>query len=343
MTRLSSVVLLLFVILVSCYQGQAQEGQSDLFPQIEPYKTGHLQVSEIHQLYWELVGNPQGTPVIFLHGGPGGMSTPGMRRYFDPQEYHVLLFDQRGSGRSKPFAEHRENTTDHLIEDINKLREHVGFKGKAILHGGSWGSTLAVAYAERYPDLVSGMVLRGVFLASQAEIDHFYHGGTRFIFPRNYQRLLSIIPNPEQKNYPEQLYRMITEGDEDTRKKAVDTWAAYEIRMVSLDMTDEQCSKIVDQYDMSSFSLMENYYMMNLCFLEDGQLLENADKIADIPTFIVNGRFDVICPPITAVALADKLNDVKLVLPVAAHSTEEPGIRDALLAGMEWVHSRIKK
>lgn len=322
---------------------EAQQLSDLLFPEIEPRETGYLQVSEIHSLYWELVGNPEGIQVVYLHGGPGGMASPVNRQFFDPEKYNVLLFDQRGAGRSKPVAEWKDNNTQVLIEDINTLRDHVGFDGPAIIFGGSWGSTLGVAYAEAYPELVSGLVLRGVFLGSKAEIDHFYHGGVVPLFPDNFKRLQAVIPNPESLNYPEQLFNVMEKGDKEARKRAINAWAWYEIRMVALDITDEMCDQFVQSGDMSSFSVLENYYMMNGCFVDDEQLLKNADRIAHIPTFIVNGRFDMICPPVTALKLAEKIDTVKVELPVAAHSYHEPPIAKALLNGLDWVVDHIKK
>jgi proline iminopeptidase len=302
-----------------------------------------LKVSDMHELYWEMVGNPAGTPVIVLHGGPGGSAGPHMRQFFDPEKCNVLLFDQRGAGRSRPLAEWRDNNTQLLVEDINRLRDHVGIRGKALLFGGSWGSTLAVAYAEAYPELVAGLVLRGIFTAARKEIDYFYHGGAALFYPKNFEQLQSIVPNPEVKNYPQQLFDMTQSDDPKVRKKAITGWAYYEIRMVSLQMTEEQCRQIVEQYDMTPFSVLENYYMANDCFLPDDQLLRNADRIAHIPTFIVNGRFDAICPPQNAYALASKLLTVKLELPIAAHSDQEPSIADAMKRGVEWVMGQVKK
>jgi proline iminopeptidase len=338
-----TLFLLAVTVLLLTIPAEAQFSHLDeiLHPAVEPRESGYLKVSEIHELYWELVGNPEGIQVIFLHGGPGGGISPLNRRFFDPEKYNVLLFDQRGAGQSRPAAEWRENNTDLLIEDINRLREHVGFSGPAIIFGGSWGSTLGVAYAETYPELVSGLVLRGVFLASRAEIDHFYHGGVVPFFPENFKRLQSILPNPEEKNYPEQLFTLMEEGDEQTRQEAIDHWAYYEIRMVSLDMTAEIAQGFVDQGDMTTFSVLENWYMMNGCFLEDEQLLNNAGRIAHIPTYIVNGRYDAICPPVTAIALAEKLNTVKLDIPVAAHSWHEPPMAHGLMSGLEWVAGQV--
>lgn len=333
-----------YVILYFCTASllQAQPDESGLYPMTQPLRSGYIEVSEEHELYWEVCGIEEGLPVIVLHGGPGGTAGPDMRRFFDPDEFKVILFDQRGAGRSRPKGEWKENTTQLLIEDINKLRDHLGVKGKAMLFGGSWGTTLAVAYAEAHPDRVCGMVLRGVFLGSRAEIDHFYHGGVAKFFPENFAKLKQLVPAPERKDYPRQLFEMTQSRDPEVRRRAIEGWAYYEIRMASLQMTDERCLKIVTNYDMTAFSVLENHYMMNACFLEEGQLLKNAEKIAHIPTFIVNGRFDVICPPITACALADRLETKKLELTPAGHSQLEAPTIAALMNGVKWVAERME-
>lgn len=318
---------------------------SPLHPMIEPLRSGHFRVSDLHELYWEVVGNPDGVPVIVLHGGPGGSAGPANRRFFDPERFHVLLFDQRGAGRSRPKGEWRDNNTQLLVEDINRLRAHAGFDGKAILFGGSWGTTLALAYAESHPERVSGIVLRGVFLATRDEIDHFYHGGASRFFPENWNRLREIIPEPERLDYPAQLFELITGDDPALRERAIEGWAHYEIRMSSVGMTDEATRAIIERYrdHMMPFALLENYYMMNGCFLEEGQLLRDADRIADIPTFIVNGRLDPICPPRTAYELAQRLERVKLELPeMSGHSQDEPESLAALVRGVEWVADQIE-
>jgi proline iminopeptidase len=317
------------------------EAKDELYPLVEPLRTGYLRVSDRHELYWEVCGREDGVPVIVLHGGPGASAGPDMRRFFDPDRFKIILFDQRGAGRSRPIAEWRENTTQLLVEDINTLRGHLGVTGKAMLFGGSWGTTLAVAYAEEHPELVGGMVLRGVFLASRGEIDHFYHGGTAAFFPENFAKLQGIMPRPESRDYPRQLFAMIESGDKAARSRAIKGWAYYEIRMARMSMTAEYCREIVEKYDMTAFSVLENYYMMNGCFLEEGQLLRDTGRIAHIPTFIVNGRYDVICPPSTAHALASRLETVRLELTIAGHSQSEPENTAALVRGVRWVAERI--
>jgi proline iminopeptidase len=324
--------------------GSSSRPATVLYPEIEPLRSGHLQVSDLHELYWETVGNPEGIPAIVLHGGPGGIAGPEMRRFFDPGRFHVLLFDQRGAIRSRPAAEWRENTTQDLVEDINFLRDHVGMEGPALLFGGSWGTTLAVAYAEAYPELVSGIVLRGVFLATRAEIDHFYHGGAAVLFPENWERLRGLLPAPERLDYHRQLFELITGDDRSRQQEAVEGWAWYELRMSSLDMTDEKADDAIRRYreSLRPFSLLENFYMMNDCFLEEDQLLRDAGRIAHIPTFIVHGRFDAICQPRSAYELSRRLDRVHLEFTQAGHAQGEPPTTEALVRGVEWVADQME-
>jgi len=339
-------VTVVWIALILAFTGcTPQQEESPLYPPIEPLRSGTLQVSDRHELYWEVCGNPEGIPVIALHGGPGGSAGPGMRRFFDPERFYMLLFDQRGAGRSQPAGEWRDNTTQLLIEDINRLREEVGIEGKAILFGGSWGTTLALAYAEAYPELVAGIVLRGVFLATRQEIDHFYHGGTAVMFPDNWDRLRKILPEPESYTYPRQLFNMATGDDPVARKKAIEGWAYYELRMASIYMTDERAEEMIREYSdhLMPFSVLENYYMMNNCFLEEGQILRDVDRIAHIPTFIVHGRFDAVCHPRSAFELAGRLQRVKLELPAAAgHMQDEPPTTEALVRGVRWVADQLQ-
>lgn len=315
-----------------------EEGELRLFPDSRPYRTGRLKVSKIHQLYFELAGTPDGTPLVVLHGGPGGRAGAFTRQFFDPRRFKVLLFDQRGAGRSRPRAEYRENTTQLLIADIDALRDHLGFDEPVILFGGSWGSTLAVAYAETYPEKVAGLVLGGVFLCSKAEIDHFYHGGTAPFFPKNFAALQAVLHNSDRHDYPAQLFAMITGEDQAMSKRAIDAWATYEIRMTRMDMTDVMAKRIVTGSNFEAFSTLENHYMMNECFLEEGQLLRDAGAISHIPASIVNGRHDVICPPKTAVALARRIKRSKLeIVPLAAHSGRDEPLAEARLRGIDWV------
>lgn len=325
--------LALAFLCACCLSAGSQENIS-LWPNIEPYETGYLKVSDIHEIYYELCGNPDGRPVFMLHGGPGGSSSPYMRRFCNPEKFLIVLHDQRGSGKSRPFAEVRENTTWHLVEDIETLRKHLGLDS-IIIFGGSWGSTLGLAYAETYPEHVSGMVLRGIFTATQAEIDHFYHGGVATFFPETYEKFISALPDPEPESMPAYLMQLIEEGDSAAAAKYARVWAEYEIKLSSLSVPDEQLERIMQDFDPLAFGTLENYYMANRCFLEEGQLLRDAHKITDIPLVLVNGRYDMICPPVTAWRLHRLLPASKLVIAEGAgHWMGDKPVQDALLRAM---------
>ena len=332
----SCLLCLMFTLVAAVSRSAGDEQkQSPLWPEIEPYETGFLQVSDVHKLYYELCGNPEGTPVIVLHGGPGGRCSPYYRRFFDPEKFFIILHDQRGAGRSEPYAEIEQNDTWELIEDINRLRAHVGVEGKVVLFGGSWGSTLGLAYAEAWPGNVSGLVLRGVFTATQAEIDHFYHGGVRPLFPEAYDRLLASLPDPDRRPLPEYLFELIESGDEEARRKYAYEWARYELRIAALNFSDEQVEEFLANYNPLAFARLENYYMANSCFLEEGQLLREAGRLGDIRVIMVNGRYDVVCPPVTAYTLDAKLANSKLVIAEASgHWMGEPAIESALIEAM---------
>ena len=324
--------IIIFTLVLGCFFCvTACEAGAKLWPPLKPYKTDYLRVSQLHKIFYQLGGNPEGKPAMVIHGGPGGGCSPDMFRFFNPDKFHIVLHDQRGAGQSQPYAETRENTIQLLVEDIEKLRSHLSLE-KVLLFGGSWGSTLALAYAETYPQNVSGMVLRGVFTGSRPEIDHFYHGGTARYFPENYEKLLQHIDHPEVKNYPAQLLEKIRSADPATRKKCALAWGKYEIKMASLLMPDKMVDDIFEEWDPYDFALLENYYMANNCFLEDGQLLNNAGKLKDIPMTIVNGRYDVICPPITAYKLHKKLPNSKLIIVErAGHSASAEPLRTFLV------------
>jgi proline iminopeptidase len=322
--------IIIIPLLFSLY-GTTCEAGSKLWPPLKPYKTDYLQASQLHKIFYQLGGNPEGKPVMVIHGGPGGGCSPDMFRFFNPDKFHIILHDQRGAGQSQPYAEIKENTIQYLVDDIEKLRTHLGL-GRVLLFGGSWGSTLALAYAETYPQNVSGMVLRGIFMGSSAEIDHFYHGETARYFPENYERLLKHIDQREKKNYPAQLLEKIQSPDSATRKKYALAWAKYEIKMAALQISDKMVDDIFKEWNPYDFALLENYYMANNCFLEEGQLMKNADKLRDIPMTIVNGRYDVICPPITAYNLHKKLPNSKLIIVErAGHSASAEPLRTVLV------------
>lgn len=334
MMRRLIVPIIFFAIFFSLIYAGGEDSHG-LFPKLQPYKTGYLKVSDLHEIYYQLGGNPKGKPVMFLHGGPGGGCWEDDFRYFNPQKFNIILHDQRGAAKSKPYGEIKENTTQLLVQDVEKLRQFLNL-GKVILFGGSWGSTLALAYAETYPQNVSGIVLRGVFTATQAEIDHYYLGGTEKFFPKAYQEFKSYIPHPENKNYAAQMVEKLQSPDEAIRDKYARAWAKYEIKIALLEIPDEAVDKLIEGWKPWAFSIIENYYMANNCFLKEGQLLDNASKLENIPMIIVNGHYDTICPPITAYKLHQKLPKSRLVIVErAGHSVSEPGITAALLEAMK--------
>jgi proline iminopeptidase len=327
----SKSVGMLFGLLLLLGSVGGYAGQLGLWPEIEPFETGYLSVSDTHDIYYEVCGNPDGKPVFVLHGGPGGSSSPYMRRFFDPDRFLIVLHDQRGCGKSRPYGEIRANTTWDLVGDIEQLRKHLKL-GEILLFGGSWGSTLALAYAETYPSNVSGMVLRGIFTGTDAEIDHFYHGGVGKTFPEAYERLLHSLPDPDRRPLPAYLYELIANADSAGKMAYSKAWAAYELKVCSLNFPDYQLERVVGGFDSYAFALLENYYMANRCFLEEGQLLRDAGEVKDIPTVLVNGRYDVICPPINAYRLSLLLPNSDLVIAEGAgHWMGEKPVEEALL------------
>jgi proline iminopeptidase len=329
--RTRTLFLGLALLLSACAAEGPDRRAEQLWPAIEPFETGYLEVSPLHEIYYELSGNPEGTPVFGLHGGPGGRSSPYMRRFFDPDRYLIVLYDQRGAGKSRPYGELRENDTWALVEDIESLRTRLGLD-RIVLFGGSWGSTLALAYAETHPERVAALVLRGVFTATQAEIDHFYHGGAAAFFPDVYERFLAELPEPDRRPLPAYLYELIVSSDTPERERYCLAWGKYEVKMAALNISDQAVADIFAEEEPCTFALFENYYMTHRCFLEEGQLLENAGRLAGIPTWLVNGRYDAICPPRAAHELQKRIPGSELVIAEGAgHWMGEPEIEQALL------------
>jgi len=331
---LGLVILGIAAVLGLSKANQPQSGPTALWPGIEPFRTGDLKVSEIHTIHYELCGNPKGKPVMVLHGGPGAKSSPYYRRFFDPAKFLIVLYDQRGCGLSRPLFELRENTTQELVGDIEKLRLHLGL-GKTILFGGSWGTTLALAYAETHPEAVAGLVLRGVFTSTQAELDHYYKG-VRSFFPDAYDKLAGVLGEAPS---PQALLRLVQSKDEAERKKGARAWVEYEFKIGELTAKDMDIVRMLLAPGLAdtiySLGLIENYYMANRCFLEEGQLLRDAGKLKDIPAVIVNGRYDMICPPVTAYTLHRLMPKSRLIIAEASgHSLNEPAIEKALLNAM---------
>lgn len=305
----------------------------ELYPEIEPYATGMLDVGDGHRMYWECSGNPNGYPALFVHGGPGSGTSPKQRRFFDPAVYKIILLDQRGSGKSEPFASLEANTTWHLVADMEKLRAHLGVD-KWLVFGGSWGSTLALAYAQTHPERVSHLVLRGIFMLRKAEIDFFYQGpGTNFYFPDAWQDYEEQIPAEERGDMVAAYYKRLTSPDEAVRAAACHAWSTWEGRTATLLHNEGTVSQFSGDKFSQSLARIECHYFVNRGFLEsEDQLLKGVDKIRHIPTVIVQGRYDSVCPMKTAWDLHKAWPQAQWVLvPDAGHNAFEPGIQRALL------------
>lgn len=290
-------------------------------------------MSPLHSIYVEQSGNPNGIPVIVLHGGPGGGANGTMRRYFDPKAYRIILFDQRGAGRSKPHAEIEENTTWDLVADIETIRERFDL-GPAVVFGGSWGATLALIYAQTHPEAVSHLVLRGVFTMTQPELDWFYAGGAGRFFPEAWARFTSILTPEEHENIIAAYYGRIFSDDTGVANRAATEWTMWENTLSSIESMGQ--SHVPNAQFAKAFARIEAHYFKNLGFLGEGQgIMENLDKIQHIPTHIVQGRYDMVCPPHTAYALAQGLARAHLhMVRLAGHAMSETGIVTELLSVM---------
>jgi proline iminopeptidase len=307
-----------------------------LYPPIEPYHLGRLQVDARHDLYFEESGNPNGKPVVFLHGGPGGGTDPKHRRFFDPSAYRIILFDQRGCGQSEPFASLDDNTTWHLVDDIEALRQYL-LVDRWQVFGGSWGSTLGVAYAETHPDRVTELVLRGIFMFTEREAEWFYGRGTRMLFPDAWEAFVAVIPEPERGDLVAAYYTRLTSENPDIRAAAARAWSVWESRVATL-LPDAAALAHCDDHNFTlAFSRIECHYFFNHGFLQhERQLLDDTHRIKDIPTTIVHGRYDVICPVENAWNLHRLLPRSQLVIvPDSGHSAFEPGIAAALRAATD--------
>jgi len=305
--------------------------QPDLYRPIEPFATHTIDVDNTHRLYIEESGALNGVPAVFLHGGPGAGCEPAHRRFFDPERYRIVLFDQRGSGRSVPHAELRENSTLHLISDMERIRETLDIE-RWMLFGGSWGSTLALAYAQSHPERVSALVLRGIFLCRPEEIDWFYQEGASWVFPDWWQDFLAPIPTEERHDLLHAYHRRLTGEDEVARMAAAKAWSIWEGRTATLLANENVRSHFSDPHVALSLARLECHYFVNHAFLEPNQLLRNTHRIGDIPGVIVQGRYDLICPMRSAWALHRAWPKAELVVvPDAGHSGFEPGIRRALV------------
>lgn len=304
----------------------------ELYAEIAPYNTGKLQVSDLHTLYYEEVGNPQGKSAVFLHGGPGGGIDPVYRQYFDPQQWRLVLFDQRGCGQSTPHAELRENTTWDLVSDIEALRQHLGIESWVVF-GGSWGSTLALAYSQTHPGACKGLILRGIFMLRSQELRWFYQEGTSNIFPDAWQAYLQPIPPEERHDLMTAYYQRLTSDDPAIQLEAAKAWSIWEATTSKLIPDPDLQEKCGEDIFATAFARIECHYFVNKGFLEtEDQLLRGCDRIQHFPIVIVQGRYDVVCPVISAWELHQRLPQSELrIIADAGHSITEPGIRSALI------------
>jgi len=307
-----------------------------LYPDLEPFDTGTLQVDARHRLHYEQCGHPNGKPVVLLHGGPGAGCGPKMRRFHDPAHYRIVLFDQRGSGRSTPHADLVDNTTPHLVADIEKLRTHLGIERWQVF-GGSWGSTLALAYAQTHPDRVTELVLRGIFLLRRWELEWFYQEGTSRLFPDAWQHYLDGIPAVEHGDLISAYHRRLTHADPAVRLAAARRWSVWEAATSFLRQDPDFMSGHAEEAFALAFARIESHYFVNGGFFEcDGQLLRDAHRIRHIPGTLVHGRYDVVCPVQNAWDLKKVWPEAKLVIaPTSGHSAFEPEIASALVAATD--------
>lgn len=322
----------------------SREVKRSLYPDIEPYDTGFLKVSDIHTVYYEQSGNPGGHPVVFLHGGPGGGTSASNRKFFDPNFYRIILFDQRGAGKSTPHACLEENTTWNLIEDIEKLRAHLQVP-EWLVFGGSWGSTLALAYSESHPDKVTGLVLRGIFLLRKKEIDWFYEGGAAAIYPDAWEPFRDLIPESERGCLVDAYHKRLNSNDKETQYAAARAWTKWEMMTAHLLPNEVTVKRGDDDEFCLAFARIENHYFVNKGFFpSDSYLLDNIEKIKHINTVVVQGRYDVCCPMMSAWDLHKAWPEADFrVVPDAGHSANERGISEELVAGTEKLKYIIKE
>jgi len=304
---------------------------TDFYPEIKPYVQHSLTVEPPHVLHVEECGNPRGLPVLVVHGGPGAGSEPWQRRFFDPEIYRIILFDQRGCGRSSPHAELAGNTTQALVADMEAIREHLEIERWALL-GGSWGSTLSLVYAETHPQRVLGLILRGIFLCRPSEIQWFYQDGASRIYPDYWEHYVAPIPPAERGDLLQAYHRRLTGGDEVARMAAAKAWSRWEAQAATLLPNERLLLHFDDPFTALSLARIENHYFVNDAFLEPDQILRHAGRLADIPGYIVHGRYDMVCPLENAYQLHKVWPQAQFrIVPDAGHAALETGIRSALL------------
>lgn len=302
-----------------------------LYPKITPHATGMLQVSSIHTIFWERSGNPLGEPVIVIHGGPGGGSQPAYRQYFNPEKFDIIQFDQRGCGKSTPYAELQENNTQNSVSDIEALREYFGFESWHVF-GGSWGSTLALIYAQNHPKRAQSLILRGIFMCRKSELHWFYQHGASHVFPDAFEPYSHHIPLEERHDLIAAYYQRLTHENVEIRRAAAKEWTRWEMATSRLFPDPEYLDKADDLDFAVAFARIECHYFINGIFVEDGHILNNAEKVKDIPTVIVQGRYDMVCPTVSAWELHKALPESELIIvPDAGHSMGETSIARELV------------
>lgn len=315
---------------------------SELFPPIHENRHFYLPVDDLHEIYVEECGDDTGIPVVFLHGGPGSGCEPYHRQLFDPEKYRIILFDQRGCGRSKPHAELRQNTTQDLVTDIEKIRKYLGID-KWVVAGGSWGSTLALAYAEAHPEAVSGLIIRGIYFCTAKEIQWFYQYGASQFYPDYWQDFLAPIPADEQDDLLQAYHKRLTGNNEIARMQAAKAWSLWEARTATLRPHKALLDHFSNPHTALSLATLEAHYFVNNGFLEDNQLLRDADKLNDIPCYIIHGRYDMICPVEQAYALHKALPLSELfIVQGSGHAASEKGITAALIEASNKILDKIQ-
>ena len=332
-----------FVVRTSLASGAATRTLSRddyLYPPLAPNRSGRLALDARHTMYWEECGNARGAPVVFLHGGPGGRSSPDHRRYFDPSFYRIVLYDQRGAGQSVPLGELTDNTTTHLVSDLERLRAHLGIE-RWLVFGGSWGSTLALAYSETHPQRVLGLVLRGIFLGRAQEIDWFMHG-MRFLFPEAWTTFAGFLPPGERGDLLAAYYRRLTDEDPARHMPAAHAWSRYESSCSTLLPDPELIAHFDEDAVALAIARIEAHYFVNRVFLSETALLDGVGRIRHIPGVIVQGRYDAVCPMLTADELHRAWPEADYtVVPDAGHSAREPGLCRELVAATDRFRSRL--
>ncbi len=302
-----------------------------LFPEIQPYARGKLPVSDGHEIYFEQSGNAQGIPVLFVHGGPGGGTSDFNRRFFDPEKYRIILFDQRGCGQSRPHASLEHNTTADLLADMEQLRGYLSID-QWLLFGGSWGSTLSLLYAQKYPETVSGLILRGIFLCRQQDISWLYQQGANQIFPDFWKEFIEPIAAHERSDMVKAYYRILSSENEIARMAAAKSWAVWEARCSTLEPSNGLVGHFSDPHVALALARIESHYFVHNAFIDDNQILNQAGAISHIPTTIIHGRYDMVCPVSQALELYDALPHAELhIVREAGHSAMEPGTTDNLI------------